>query len=172
MMNGNCRHQKKKGEKKTGNCGQWIGKSRKKLFKFFLTSLLEYNCFTMLCQFLLYNKVNQLYVYIYPHISSLLCLPPTLPIPPLQVDELISSCYVAASHQLTILHLVVCICRCYYHFAPASPSLPCPQVHSLCLLLYSCPATRFISTIFFLRFHIYVLAYGICFSLSDLLHSV
>ena len=28
-------------------------------------------------------KVNQLYIYIYPHISSLLRLPPTLPIPPL-----------------------------------------------------------------------------------------
>ena len=53
--------------------------------KFFLTSLLEYNCFTMVCQFLLYNKVNQLYIYIYPHIPSLLRLPPTLPIPPLQV---------------------------------------------------------------------------------------
>ena len=39
----------------------------------------------MVCQFLLYDKVNQLYIYIYPHISSLLCLPPTVPIPPLQV---------------------------------------------------------------------------------------
>ena len=48
----------------------------------------------------------------------------------------------------------------------------CPQVHSLCLCLYSCPATRFINTIFFFRLHIYALAYGICFSLSDLLHSV
>ena len=38
----------------------------------------------MVCQFLLYNKVNQLCIYIYPHISSLLRLPPTLPIPPLQ----------------------------------------------------------------------------------------
>ena len=54
-------------------------------FFFFLTSLLEYNCFTMVCQSLLYNKVNQLYIYIYPLISSLLRLPPTLPIPPLQV---------------------------------------------------------------------------------------
>ena len=27
---------------------------------------LEYSCFTMLCQFLLYGKVNQLYVYICP----------------------------------------------------------------------------------------------------------
>ena len=52
-----------------------------------------------------------------------------------------------------------------------SPS-PCPQIHSLCLGLYSCPASRFIRTVFFFRFHIYVLAYGICFSLSDFLHSV
>ena len=60
------------------------------------------------------------------------------------------------------------------HFFPAhpSPSL-CPQVHSLQLHLYSCPAPRFIRTIFFfLRFLIYVLAYSICFSFSDLLHSV
>ena len=58
------------------------------------------------------------------------------------------------------------------HFIPAYPSpSPCPQVPSLCLRLYSCPAPRFFRTIFF-RFHIYVLTYGICFSLSDLLHSV
>ena len=29
--------------------------------------------------------MNQLYIYIYPHISSLLLLPPTFPIPPLKV---------------------------------------------------------------------------------------
>ena len=64
------------------------------------------------------------------------------------------------------------------HFVPAypspSPSLY-PQVHSLVgLRLYSHLAPRFFMTIFFLfsRFHIYVLPYGICFSLSDLLHSV
>ena len=77
--------------------------ARGAMFIFFLTSLLEFNCFTMVCQLLLYNKVNQLYIYIYPHISSLLLynkvnqlyiytyprissllrLPPTLPIPPL-----------------------------------------------------------------------------------------
>ena len=45
------------------------------------------------------------------------------------------------------------------------PSPLCPQVHSLCLRIHSFPATRFISTICF-RFHIYALAYGICFSLS------
>ena len=58
--------------------------------------LLEYNCFTMLCQFLLYNEVNQLYVYIYLHIRSLLDLPPTPPSHPSrspQCTELNSLCY-------------------------------------------------------------------------------
>ena len=32
---------------------------------FFPNSLLEYICFTVLCQFLWYNKVNQLHIYIY-----------------------------------------------------------------------------------------------------------
>ena len=64
----------------------------------------------------------------------------------------------------------------FSHFVPAYPSpSPCPQVHSLHLRLYSCPAPRFFRTIFLCfcyRVHIYVLAYGIRFSLSDLLHSV
>ena len=61
-----------------------------------------------------------------------------------------------------------------FHFIPAYPSpSPCPPFYSLHLHLYSCPTPRFIRTLFFLfRFHIYVLAYNICFSLSDLLHSV
>ena len=147
------------------------------LLLFFLTPLLEYNCFTMLCQFLLYNKVNQLYVYLYPHIPSLLHFPPTLPIPPLQV---------VTKHQADLPVLCGCFPLAMYftfgsvyksmplsHFVPAYPSSsPCPQVHSLHLHLYSCPAPRFFRTIFFFRFHIYVLACGICFSLSDLLHSV
>ena len=50
-------------------------------FKHLYWSIVALQC----CQFLLYNEVNQLYVYIYPHVPSLLHLPPTLPIPPLQV---------------------------------------------------------------------------------------
>ena len=38
-----------------------------------------------------------------------------------QSTDLISLCYAAASHWLSILHLVVYIRRCYSHFAPASP---------------------------------------------------
>ena len=145
---------------------------------FFFTSLLEYNCFTMLCQLLLYNKVNQLYVYIYPHIPSLLHLPPTLPIPPIQV---VKKHQADLPVQCSCFPLAICfIFGSVYmsmplsHFVPASPSPSlCPQVHSLHLCVYSSPAPRLFRTIFFLfRFYIYVSAYGICFSLSDLLHSV
>ena len=115
----------------------------------------------MLCQFLLYNKVNQLYIYIYPHIPCLLCLPPTLPIPPLQV---------VTKHRAYLPVLCSCfplgICftfgRVYMsmplsQFVPAHPSpSPCPQVHSVRLHLYSCPAPRFFRTIFFFLGSIYM----------------
>ena len=134
----------------------------------------------MVCQFLLYNKVNQLYIYIHPHISSFLCHSPSHPpIPPLQV---------VTKHRVDLPGLCGCfplaigfIFGSVYmsmplsHFVPAYPSpSPCPQVHSpVGLCLYSPLAPRFFMIIFFfLRFHIYVLAYGICFSLSDLFHSV
>ena len=143
----------------------------------FLTSLLEYNCFIMVCQFLLYNKVNHLYIHIYPYISSLLCLPPILPIPPLQVVTkhqadlpVLCSCFPLAIY----FTFVVYICPCH-SLTSSQLTLPPPRV--LKSILYVCifipvlllgSAERF----FFLRFHIYVLAYGICFSLSDLLHSL
>ena len=115
----------------------------------------------MLCQFLLYNKVNQLYAYVYPNIHSLLCLPPTLLIPPLQV---------VAKHQADLPVLCSCfplaICFTFgsvqmsvllSHIVPAypPPSL-CPQVHSVRLLLYSCPAPRFIRTTLFFLDSIYM----------------
>ena len=74
----------------------------------------------------------------------------------LQSTEPIFLCYAAASHQPTILHSVVYICRYYSHFAPASPShpmssspfsmsaslfLPCNEVHQC--------------HFFFFGFHIY-----------------
>ena len=140
-------------------------------------SLLEYNCSTMVCSFLLYNKVNQPYIYIYPHIASLLCLPPTFPIPPLEVVTkhradlpVLYGCFPLA---INFTFGSVYMSMPLSHFVPAYPSASlCPQAHSLRLRLYSCPAPRFFRTIFFFWFHIYVLAYGIWFSLSDLLHSV
>ena len=65
------------------------------------------------------------------------------------------------------------------HFVTAYPSpSPYAQVHSLVgLCLYSRLTLKFFMSFFFLRFHIYmcipyICVYGICFSLSDFLHSV
>ena len=107
----------------------------------------------MVCQFLLYNKGNQLYVYIYPHIPSLWRLPPTLPIPPLQVLTehradlpVLCGCFPLASY---FTFDSVYMSMSLPHFVPAYPSpSPCPQVHSLCLCLYFCPAPKFFRTIF------------------------
>ena len=107
----------------------------------------------MLYQFLLYNKVNRLYVYIDPYIPSRgsIPLPPSLSHPSRlsQSTKLISLCYAVASHQLSVLQLVVYICQCY-SLTMSQPPLPprCPQVRSQHLHLYSCPTTRFMSTIF------------------------
>ena len=97
-------------------------------FFFFNRSLLEYNCFTIPCQFLLHNKANQPYAYTCHHISSLLRLPPILPIPPLQVitkhraDLPVLCCCFPLAIYFTFGS--VYIYRCYSHFAPASPSHP------------------------------------------------
>ena len=115
-----------------------LGLSVLKLFIYFLASLLDYNCITMLCQFLLYNEVNQLYVYIYPHTPSLLHLPPNLLSHPSswsQSTELISLCYATASHQLSTLHLVVHICQCS-SLTSSQLTLPPPRI--LKSILYAC----------------------------------
>ena len=99
----------------------------------------------MVCQFLLYNKVNQLYIYIYPHVSSLLHLPPTLPTPSLQVVTkhrvdlpVLCGCFLLASY---FTFGSVYMSMPLSHFIPVYPfPSPCPQVHSLHLCLYSCPA--------------------------------
>ena len=122
----------------------------------FLASLLEYNCFTMVSQFLLYNKVNQLYIYINLYISSLVHLPPAFPIPPLQVDTkhqadlpVLCSCFPLAIY---FTFGSVYMSRPLPHFLPVYPSpSPCPQVYSLCLCLYSCPDPRFFRSIFFFQ---------------------
>ena len=130
-------------------------------FFFFLTFLLEYNCFTVVSQFLLYNKVNQLYIYIYPHISSLLRLLPILPIPPLQVVTkhradlpVLCGCFpLAFCFTLGSVYVSIPLS----HFIPAYPSSsPCPQLHLLLLCFYSCPAPTFFRTIFFFLDSIYV----------------
>ena len=107
----------------------------------------------MVYQFLLYSKVNQLYIY--PHISCLLRLPPTLPIPLLQVvtKHLAGLPVLCGCFPLAICFTFGSVYKSMplYHFVPAypSPSL-CPQVYSLRLCLYSYPAPTFFRTISFL----------------------
>ena len=68
----------------------------KSLFKLKKKFLLQYGCFTLLCQLLLQSKVNQLYV-----IYSLFV-----------TTEQNSMCYIVGSHQLScLLYIVVYICR-------------------------------------------------------------
>ena len=115
------------------------------------------------------------YTYTYIPISppSWASLTPSLSHPSRssQSIELISLCYAAASHYLSILHLAVYICQCY---SLTSSQLPLPHcvlksIRYICVFI---PALPLGSSILLFRFHIYALAYSICFPLSDLLHSV
>ena len=117
------------------------------LFLLFLKS--EYNCFTLLCCFLLPNEVSQVYVDIYP----LPLEPPSHPYsPPHQV---------ITEHraELPAPHRCFLPAICFTHggeyklmllsqFVPRSPYPTCPCFHSQCLHLYSCLANSFICTIF------------------------
>ena len=92
----------------------------------------------MSCQFLLYNKVNQPYIYIYPHLSSLLHLPSTLLFPPLSVitkhpADLPVLC--GSFHYLLILHLVVYIGPCH---SLTSSQLTLPPPRFLKSIIYVC----------------------------------
>ena len=77
--------------------------------------------------------------------------------------------------QVLISYLFYILQRVYVNpNFPIHPTLP-PGVHTfvLCICVsisafQLCPSAPF----FFFRFHIYALIYDICFSLSDLLHSV
>ena len=90
----------------------------------FFNILLEYNCFTMVCQFLLYNKMNQLYIC--PHISSLLHLPPSNPPYPTPLGghkaPSLSPCAMWLLPTSYLFYIWQCI---YVHATPSlCPSLP------------------------------------------------
>ena len=98
----------------------------------------------MLCQFLLYNKVTQIYVYISP-----LPLEPSSHWPPFQPSR--SSPSTTLSFPCFRFPFLLYVQQCIYVDATLStwPTLSfpqCPQVHAPLLHLYSCPANRLIST--------------------------
>ena len=101
---------------------------------------LKYSCFTMLCQFLLYSKVNQISMYIYIP-SFWISFPFRSP----QSIKQSSLCSTVGSHQLSTLYVIVYICQSQSRNSshPAFPPLvsihlfstsvslflPCKQVH-------------------------------------------
>ena len=132
----------------------------------------------MLCQFLLFNKVNQLYVYKYPHIPSLLRLLPTLPIPPL---------YVIAKHRASLPLLCCCFPPAnYFTFSSVymtmllslRPSFTLPH-HVLKSILYaylfipslqlgsSVPFFFFLDSIYMRQHTVFVFLFLTCFTLYD-----
>ena len=56
-----------------------VGRTRVLSYFYFYFFNLKYNCFTMLCEILLYNEVNQLYIYTHTYSLSLLNSPPIPP---------------------------------------------------------------------------------------------
>ena len=118
-----------------------------------------------------------MYTYITISPPSFISLPPSLSHPSRwsQSTKLISLCYAAISHQLPILHLIVYICQCHSltsSYLTLPPTTPYPQVCSLRLHLYSCPALRFFRTFFFFfqipYICVSVLYFFFSFSLSSL----
>ena len=97
---------------------------------------LEYNCFTMFCKFLLYNKVNQLYVHISP--SSWASLPPPSQSARSSQEHWAELLVLDSRFPLAICfthgYIYMYICQCY---ARNSPTLPFP--HCVCMsVLYIC----------------------------------
>ena len=90
--------------------------------------------------------------------------------------------YIAGSYSLSISYILVYICHPnlpIHHTITTTiaTTLPSPlsslDVHAFVLhICVSISALQTGSSVHFSRFHIYVLIYDICFSLSDLLHSV
>ena len=123
----------------------------------------------MLCQFRLYSKMNQPYIYIYP-------LPYGLPSHSGHHSAL--SRVPCAIQQVLISYLFYtqyqqCICvNPNLPIPPTTPLSPMVSIH-----LFSTSVSLFLlckqdHLYHFSSFHIYVLIYDIFFSLSDLLHSV
>jgi len=109
--------------------------------------LLEYNCFPVLCWFLLYNQVNQLHVYIHP----LPLEPPSYPLSPPITYHRAELPVVHSTFPLAVYftHASECESTLLSKFIPPSSSsrIHMPILH-ICISLCSCPANRCICTIF------------------------
>lgn len=92
-------------------------------------------------------------IYYYTYIPSLLSFPPLHPLHPCRSSQgtrLGSLCCIATSPQLSILHVIVYMCRLYFLHSSHSLPLPlCPQVHPFSTSVSPfLPSRQFMGTIF------------------------
>ena len=134
----------------------------------FIYLFIEVYCFTLLCSFLLYNDMSQLYVYIFP---LPLERPTHTTIPPMQVTtehQAELPVLYSGFPRVVSLHLVVYICRCY---SPNSSHLRLPTSGVHMSILYACTCTPDLQIGSSVPFLMHALIDYTCFSLSELLHS-
>ena len=101
----------------------------------------------MLYSVVLVSAVQRSESALYTHISP----PSWASLPPLSVPqstEQSSLYFIADPHQPCSSHMVGYTCQSQSPIHPMSLPLLCSCIHSLLLCLYSCPANRFICTIF------------------------
>ena len=114
-------------------------------------------------------KQNQSALSIHISPPFWISLPPLLSFTALSVitEQQAELCVIQQLPASYLFHTWSCVCvKAILSSSHLPLCLPCPQVCSLHSCLYSCPANRFVCTIFS-GFCIHVLIYDICFSLSD-----
>ena len=102
----------------------WIGIRNFFFFKHLYWSIIALQWCVSFCFITKWISYRYTYIPIYP--PSCVSHPPSLFHPSrwTQNTELISLCYVADSHYLSILHLVVYICQCYSLTSSQSMAIP------------------------------------------------
>ena len=83
-----------------------------------------------------------------------------------------SQCYTVGAHQLSVLYIAVCKCQSQFSNSSYPPFLPPVSTRLFSASVSLFLLCKYAHLYHFSRFHIYALIYDICFSLSDLLHSV
>ena len=141
---------------------------------FFNRSLLEYNCFTIPLVSVARQSESAMYIHMFPYPLPL--EPPSHPPNPTRLGH-----RKALSRSPCAMLLLP---TSYFTFGSVYMSmllslrpsflLPPRVLKSILYVYIFIPALKLGSSVsfFFFTFHIYALAYGICFSFSDLLHSV